>query len=62
MAPILAELKSFASTLFHSSATPASHSVTCSVDGAPPMRTVEPVTFRPRRHASRAQQQAPRPL
>ncbi|WNG62055.1 prolyl oligopeptidase family serine peptidase [Archangium gephyra] len=44
----LAELKSFVSTLFHSSATPVNPSVTCSIDGAPPMQTVEPVTIRPR--------------
>ncbi|MFY0572312.1 hypothetical protein ACN28E_51925 [Archangium lansingense] len=48
MASGLAELKSFVSSLFHSPAASADASVTCSVDGAPPMRTVEPVTLHPR--------------
>ena len=41
--------------LFHSGGAEASSStsVACSADGAPPMPTVQPVTFRPRAHGGR---------
>lgn len=44
----LSELKSLARNLLESPAESSQASVTCSIDGAPPMQTVEPVTLRPR--------------